>query len=79
MDKVYIIEDEDDAVLNKVGKKAYNLFKYRLITPTFLILSCDLYDEWKIGSRIFSISHRRILSKVAVFFQSKDFKEIIIR
>ncbi len=43
----HLIFGDNDNHINIVGQKAYNLAKYKLITPEFIVLSVDSFKEWK--------------------------------
>jgi predicted house-cleaning noncanonical NTP pyrophosphatase (MazG superfamily) len=71
-------QDFKNASCENSGVKAYNLIKYGLNTPDFIIISSEFYLFWLTGNE-FNSTSESVFNIVLGHFLNKDISSIIVR
>lgn len=77
-DYILFSTDFDKFTIERSGTKAHNLYKYRLLTPDYIVLTSDFYLLW-LNAINSGVEEAKVFSFIEEYFWGKDVNSIIIR
>lgn len=77
-DYILFSTDINKSTIEKSGTKAYNLFKYKLLTPEYIVLTSDFYLVW-LNAENSNFNEDLVYSAIEKYFIDKEITQIIIR
>jgi predicted house-cleaning noncanonical NTP pyrophosphatase (MazG superfamily) len=75
----YLFESSESNDSKIVGLKASNLYQFKNVSPEFIVLSSDFYNDLKNSEFIFSENYNKVISEISKLLQKKQFDKVILR